>query len=121
MLLKSVYYPCKTEPTARQSSYFVRSAFVELCHGEDNSNSIFLWEHLHKEYLKLKWQISSEWKSINKGSLENQIERLPFIILYQGVGVFSVHFTWCCSASLSVCVCECINSCGFLLWRHSGT
>lgn len=28
------HYPCKIEPTARQSSYFVRSAFVGLCHGE---------------------------------------------------------------------------------------
>lgn len=52
--------PAKTEPTARQSSYFVRSAFVGLCHDKNNVNSDFNVNIYIEKYVKLKIQILNE-------------------------------------------------------------
>lgn len=39
----------KAEPTAGQSSYFVRSALVGLCHEENNTNSDFFTVNIYIE------------------------------------------------------------------------
>lgn len=68
--LSPAYYPCKTEPTARQSSYFVRSAFVGLCHDGNNTN---LNVNIYIENISQIKMTNLNEKTINKGSLENQI------------------------------------------------
>lgn len=50
----------RTEPTAGQSSYFVRSASVGLCHEENNTNGDFFFFFTVNIYIEKIVQIQKD-------------------------------------------------------------